>query len=56
MDFNLLFDIFYMWMDGRDGRISECTCRGNTFFSLTKVNVKVDIKFNIFLKFDMHLK
>ena len=47
--YSLIF--FYMWVDGRDGRISECTCRGNT-----KVKVKVDIKFNIYLKFDMHHK
>ena len=52
--YSLIF--FYMWVDGRDGRISECTCRGNTFLSFTKVKVKVDIEFNIYLKFDMHLK
>ena len=29
---------------------------GNTFFSLTKVKVKLDIKVNMYLKFNMHLK
>ena len=29
---------------------------GYTFFSLAKVNVKLDIKVNIYLKFNMHLK
>ena len=29
---------------------------GITFFSLTKFKVEIDIEFNIYLEFDIHLK
>ena len=36
--------------------VSYVDRNGNTFFSLTKVNVNVHIKFNIYLKFNTYIK